>query len=38
VLLLVMAGFTYWKVGVPAAVALLGGAVIMGVMAVFAYV
>jgi hypothetical protein len=38
VLLLVMAGFTYWKVGTPAAVVLLTGSVILGVLAVIAYV
>lgn len=38
VLLLVMAGFTYWKVGTPAAVVLLVGSVVMGVLAVVAFV
>ena len=38
VLLLVMAAFTYWKVSTPAAVVLLVGSIIMGALAVFAYI
>ena len=38
VLLLVMAAFTYWKVSTAAAVVLLAGSIIMGVMAVIAYI
>jgi hypothetical protein len=38
VLLLVMAAFTYWKVSVPAAVVLLVGSIMMGGLAVIAFV
>ncbi len=37
VILLAMAAFTYWKIRAPAALVLLFGALVLGVLAVIAF-